>query len=330
MSDTYSIRSDGSSDSENFVVLHGEQLQMGDGAAVFRTKSGTPFVKCEPQSATLLRAADDALSEVEVAEVALEVREDTPTNSDHSSAPLTTTSQPSTAVRRMRDLAVVTFHINDLELIQQSVADTSSIRMQAGHVSCDECVAIPREEFQSKFASRSRGWREVPIGNDPVTGNSSSPSVCPLRLRMEQKMDFDPERIDLSGSLREAVAASIDAWIEASLTHLNLSLLLSSVTGLTAFIEDELIAPVVPLFLSLRDVECSLTEDRPSVFVGGPPPALAPPMVVRIKHLLVQRNHSGVISVGVAEPSPPTSNQPGEPLDLPFPLNNQPCKHQLS
>ena len=307
MSDTYSIRSDGSSDSENFVVLHGDQLQVQDGMAVFRTKPSPAGIYAQQQMAVpAFVNADDAVSEVEVGEVALEVREDTPTNSDHSSAPLTTTSLPSTALRRMptRDLAVVTFHINDLELIQQSVGNSSSIRLQAGHVSCDECVAIPCEEFQSKFASRSRGWRELPVGADPA----ESSSACPLRLRMEQKMDFDPERIDLSGSLREAVAASIDAWIEASLTHLNLSLLLSSVTGLTAFIEDELVAPVVPLFLSLRDVECSLIEDRPLVLVGGPPPVPAPPMIVRIKHLLVQRNHSGVISVGVAESSPPTAN----------------------
>lgn len=117
-------------------------------------------------------------------------------------------------------------------------------------------------------------------------------------------MDFHPERIDLSSSLKEAVEAATEAWIEACLTHVHLSLLLSSVTGLTAFVEDELVAPVVPLFISLRDVECNLIEDRPPVQVGGPPPAPPQPMVVRVKHLLVQRNHSGVISVGVADTSP--------------------------
>lgn len=128
--------------------------------------------------------------------------------------------------------------------------------------------------------------------------------VHPLRVRMEQRMDFCPERIDLSTSLREAVASATEAWIEASLTHLSLSLQMSSITGLTAFIEDELVAPVVPLFINLRDVECSLVEDRPPVRVGGPTPAPAPPMVMRIKHLLVQRNHQGVISVGVNEARP--------------------------
>ena len=119
-------------------------------------------------------------------------------------------------------------------------------------------------------------------------------------------MDFCPDRVDLSSSLREAVAAATDAWIEASVTHLSLSMQLSSVTGLTAFIEDELEAPVVPLFINLRDVECTLIEDRPPIRVGGPTPIPAAPLAVRIKHLLVQRNHLGVISVGVNE-SRPTS-----------------------
>lgn len=139
------------------------------------------------------------------------------------------------------------------------------------------------------------------MGDGDQRRSKGGGSILPLRVRMDQKMDFQPEQIDLSGSLREAVEAATDAWIEASLTHVHLSLLLSSVTGLTAFLEDELVVPLVPLFISLRDIECSLTEDRPPVRVGGPPPAPAPPMVVRVKHLLVQRNHSGVISVGVAE-----------------------------
>lgn len=50
--------------------------------------------------------------------------------------------------RQRTDLAVITFHVNDLEMIQQSLDSSSSIRLQAGHVSCSECISISREEFQ--------------------------------------------------------------------------------------------------------------------------------------------------------------------------------------
>ncbi|KZS06933.1 UHRF1-binding protein 1 [Daphnia magna] len=295
-SDCYSIRSEGSSDSsDNFMVLQAEYTENHqDILGVFKPKeslgaSSEIEVSADPLS--------DAAAE-DLDEVAVEVcEEDTPTTSDQSSAAPT---MASFASLRSRDVAIVTIHINDLEFIQQAIGSTSSLRLQAGHLSFDECTAMSQEEFQSKFASRSRGWREVQIS----TERQSATNVHPLRVRMEQKMDFCPERVDLSGSLREAVAAATEAWIEASLTHLSLSLQLSSVTGLTAFVEDELEAPVIPLFINLRDVECSLIEDRPPIRVGGPPPVPAPPMVVRIKHLLVQRNHCGVISVGVNESNP--------------------------
>lgn len=88
-------------------------------------------------------SSDIATEDLEVAE---EVLADTPTNSDRSSVgPPTTTSFLPT---RVRDVAVVTFHINDLELIQQSIGSTSSLRLQAGHLACNECSAIPHDEFQ--------------------------------------------------------------------------------------------------------------------------------------------------------------------------------------
>lgn len=103
-----------------------------DFLGVFKTKTAVP-------SASSDLATEDL-------EVAVEVRADTPTNSDQSSA-----GQPTTASflsTRVRDVAVVTFHINDLELIQQSVGSTSSLRLQAGHLACNECSAISHDEFQ--------------------------------------------------------------------------------------------------------------------------------------------------------------------------------------
>lgn len=157
-SDSYSIRSDGSSDSsDNFVVLQSENADQShpyDSLAVFRTHkggSGSSLI-----AAAAAASSSNSASAAEL-EVAVEVREDTPT-SEHSSAPITTASLMSSNHVRQRDLAVVTFHINDLELIQQSVESSSSIRLQASHLSCNECTSISREEFQvcdSTFLTRS-------------------------------------------------------------------------------------------------------------------------------------------------------------------------------
>ena len=103
---------------------------------------------------SLLPACASASNELD--EVAVEVRADTPTNSDHSSAPVTTTSFMS---GRGREVAVVTFHVNDLELIHQAVGAESSVRMQAAHLSCNECIAIPKEEFQVSVRNPLFFWR---------------------------------------------------------------------------------------------------------------------------------------------------------------------------
>lgn len=119
------MRSDSSDSSENFILLQADSEQQQQHDVLFRTK---------------MSAASDL-------EVAVEVREDTPTNSDHSSAPMTTTA--SCTSNRPRDQsAVVTLHINDLELIHQAVDNASSLRMQAAHLSCSQCVSISGEEFQ--------------------------------------------------------------------------------------------------------------------------------------------------------------------------------------
>ena len=166
-------------------------------------------------------------------------------------------------------------------------------------------------------------------------GDNDLKSVAPLRIRMEQKMKLDVESLSRSsGPLKDTVATAADAWLEVSVTNLNLSLLLSSATGLAAFAEDEVLGktrqvppvglgleliefvagPMMPMFLSLRNVECTLHEDRPPIRVGGPPPAPAPPLQLRLSHVLVQRSPAGVFSVGVpkAECVPSATGRPPE------------------
>jgi hypothetical protein len=71
---------------------------------------------------------------------------------------------------------------------------------------------------------------------------------------------------------------------------------------------------MMPMYLSLRNVECTLHEDRPPIRVGGPPPAPTPPLQLRLSHVLVQRSPAGVFSVGVpkAEYVPSATGRPPE------------------
>lgn len=132
-------------------------------------------------------------------------------------------------------------------------------------------------------------------------GETSSVEVAvvpPLRLRVDQKLSFNPVNINKNMSLKEAITAAGDASVQVVVSNLNVSLLMSSVTGLAAFVEDEITSATMPLFLTLNNVECTLSEDRPLVRVAGPPPAPAAPLNIRLNQLHVHRNRLGAISVG--------------------------------
>jgi hypothetical protein len=94
-------------------------------------------------------------------------------------------------------------------------------------------------------------------------GDNDLKSVAPLRIRMEQKMKLDVESLSRSsGPLKDTVAMAADAWLEVSVTNLNLSLLLSSATGLAAFSEDEILGKtqVPPVGLDLELNECHFSQ----------------------------------------------------------------------
>lgn len=46
---------------------------------------------------------------------------------------------------------MVTFRMNMVELIRQNRGPVSAIRLQVAAIQCDECGAIPYEEFQVKY-----------------------------------------------------------------------------------------------------------------------------------------------------------------------------------
>lgn len=81
-------------------------------------------------------------------EVASEVCEEVDYKTNMSSP-----SEPSEASTwRRRDLvSMVTFRLTMVELIRQNRGPISSIRVQVAAVSCDECGAIPWDEFQVTF-----------------------------------------------------------------------------------------------------------------------------------------------------------------------------------
>ncbi|XP_076064331.1 bridge-like lipid transfer protein family member 3B isoform X3 [Oratosquilla oratoria] len=284
MSDTMSVRSDLSSDSDNFIMVNME---------TDRTDSGLGGM-----DAALFRVADKPSASVEVASEVFE--EATPSEVSLSSS-----------IKRKDSISVVTFKLGRIQFVQQSRGFTSIIKLQAGHMVCEECTSMAFDEFQrksreksvrlkTKFSSRSRGW------SDSV----SSGDACCLKVRLEtheanESEETLPKPSSSSEEAKSILPVVTRAKLEGKLSDFNLSLYMSTVTGLLDMIEDEIIPQPMPMKVVIERVSLRLTEDRIPANITSPGPVASE---VRIPCLLVERDLSGLFSLLPYIPESTTSD----------------------
>ncbi|XP_055635192.1 bridge-like lipid transfer protein family member 3B [Toxorhynchites rutilus septentrionalis] len=283
MSDTLSVQSDLSSDSENYLMMLGETEKTADCMDV--------MFKLNPFS-------NDTSMKVAPIELASEVCED-PYLTNMSSP-----SEPSEASSlRRRDLvSMVTFRLTTVEVIRENVGNTSSIRLQVSAISCDECGAIPWDEFQNdqhkaktKFGTRCRAW-------DIAPHNPGAPPCVAVRLEEELTLPAD--------SFSVTDKKSIQSWFKRKLNvevkNINLQLSMSTVVGLGDLAEDEVIPTPIPMEVMLENVKINLIEDRPPVNITSPGSL---PVNLAIGRMFITRDAAGVFYLQPQDKSDPQTER---------------------
>ncbi|XP_022906277.1 bridge-like lipid transfer protein family member 3B isoform X2 [Onthophagus taurus] len=274
MSDSMSVRSDGSSDSERFVFIASGQdnercpLTMHTVNAMFKVNE----------------FHNDAKTVVEVASEVIEEESTVTTTSDHSIT---------SSCRRKDIVSVSTFKLTKVEFLQQSVGYSSSMKIQVGYVSSEDCTSIPWDEFQSKFSSRTRAW------NDPPTTSGTSAKVK-LRLDHDVTLPTSKSFTSLDFGNMEDLNKYFKDFIDVHVNDLTLDLSMSTVTGLTDLIEDEIIPIPIPLQVTLNNVQLHLIEDRPPVHITSPGPV---PIDLNITHMFITRSEDGIFNIIPLKPS---------------------------
>uniref|UniRef100_W8B936 UHRF1-binding protein 1-like n=1 Tax=Ceratitis capitata TaxID=7213 RepID=W8B936_CERCA len=277
-SDTFSIQSDISSDSENFAIVMGDDKTMDCIDVMFRLN---PFT-----NDTNLKA-----SPVEVASEVLE-------EPDYNKTNLSSPSEPSeVSTWRRRDLvSMATFRLTTVELIRQNEGNSSSLRLQVAAVSCDECGAIPWDELQkaqeankTKFGARCKAWNLAPY----------NPELPPcIRLRLEETLDFP------QGNIKITDKKSMQNWVthhaEVRVKDVNLDLAMSTVIGLGDLAEDEIISTPLPVTVHVENVKLNLNEDRPPVNITSPGPV---PIRLAIGRMRIHRDKNGIVNIQPIETS---------------------------
>lgn len=270
-SDTMSIRSD-SSDSENYILINmNDEGPLCD--LMFNFKRNYDF---NDNSTTGI---------VEMAsEVFVEEESTLTTTSEHSRA---------SSYKRKDLVSVATFKLNKVEVMQQSLGHSSSIKLQVGSVKCEDCNSIPWDEFQSKFCSRSRGWSDNPIDI------GASPKI---RLRFDHTLLLPTSKslMDMDFQNKNNLKKLFKDSLVVKVTDLSLELSMSVVTGLTDLIEDEIIQTPIPLQIFLDNIKLCLNEDRPPVNITSPG---AVPINLDITQLYITQGLDGVFHILNQPPS---------------------------
>ncbi|XP_064535125.1 bridge-like lipid transfer protein family member 3A isoform X1 [Drosophila montana] len=271
-SDTFSVQSDISSDSENFSIVMGDDKTMDCMDVMFRLN---PFTTDNNMKASPV-------------EVASEVYEEPSSYKTNMSSP----SEPSEAITwRRRDLvSMATFRLTTVELIRQQEGPKSSVRLQVAAISCDECGAIPWDELQiahqankTKFGARCKSWNLAPY-------NPEAPPC--IRLRLEETLNMPKE---IEGIIdRKRIQSWFTHHAEIHVKDINIDLSMSTVIGLGDLAEDEIISSPMPLTINLENVRINLLEDRPPVNITSPG---AVPINLCIGRMRLERDKSGQINI---------------------------------
>ncbi|XP_046804124.1 UHRF1-binding protein 1-like [Lucilia cuprina] len=264
MSDTFSIQSDISSDSENFAIVMGDDKTMDCIDVMFRLN---PFT-------------NDGTIKASPVEVASEVYEE-PIKTNLSSP-----SEPSEASTwRRRDLvSMVTFRLTTVEVIRQQEGNNSTLRVQVAAIQCDECGAIPWDELQTKFGARCKAWNLAPY-------NPEAPPCIRLRLEETIKPPKDATHVGDKKVIQNWVSHHADIRV----SDISLDLSMSTVIGLADLAEDEVISSnILPLNVTVENVRINLIEDRPPVNITSPGPV---PINLAIGRMHLKRDKTGLLHI---------------------------------
>ncbi|XP_039294863.1 UHRF1-binding protein 1-like isoform X2 [Nilaparvata lugens] len=273
-SDTISLRSDASSDSEKYIMVNVTADRNGEAAAdaMFRVSGG---------------GGGGGGSIQERVEVASEVtEEDTPT--------LTTPSERDSIASsyKRRDLiSVVTFKLGQVELFQQAEGFLSTIKLQLSNLEAEECISIPWDEFQSKFMTRSRVWQEMNENGAGARASLRDQQCACVVARLDHRVTpQDPAQWR---------GVAYGDWFEDLLTvhvaNTRLALSTSTLAGLADLVEDELISPPLPVQMTIENVRLRICDDQQTTSNITCPGSV--PVDVCVSQLHVSRGPDGVLHV---------------------------------
>ncbi|XP_067121417.1 bridge-like lipid transfer protein family member 3B isoform X2 [Centruroides vittatus] len=192
-------------------------------------------------------------------------------------------SQTTSSEKRKEMISVVILKLLGVEVSAQMTENRNCQVVQCYHIESSEHPSISWESFHNIFSTRSRGWQ------------------------LDRSLDGPPSDIQISLRYVKTVEAQEKKEIEEDflsifVKDINLNMLMSSFSGITDMLEDEVIPKPIPTRIIINNLKLHLMpacrdfnyteEDRPSVYITSPGVV---PLHFHLPGCLLERTGDGYI-----------------------------------
>ncbi|XP_041051520.1 UHRF1-binding protein 1 [Carcharodon carcharias] len=187
---------------------------------------------------------------------------------------ITSSSTQSEEDSNAEQASVLLLKIFDLNCGIDIRGDDLSIGVQAKEVILDQLGNVGAQQFLS---SHTTGFQKACA----LESSRTQPAVC-LRF------DSGPH------SAVHSPLAVKNGFLQFHINNYNAELLMSSLTNLGPFLEDEIIPEVIPMKIELFNCRITLKDDAPRLYSTSPGPV---PINLDVDHLMVQRVDDGTFCI---------------------------------
>ncbi|XP_069094927.1 bridge-like lipid transfer protein family member 3A isoform X2 [Pleurodeles waltl] len=182
-------------------------------------------------------------------------------------------------------VSVLVLKMHDVNCFIEARGDDLAVAVQAAEVMPEHLGNVGLQDFmqsnegegdtssQKSSPSRDLGQRE--------------PAVC---LRFEAG----------PGAARLSTLAALNGFLHFQIRRYSAELMISSLTHLAPFLEDELPPDVIPMKIEIVDTQITLKDDGPRIYLSSPGPI---PVTLAVDHISVVRKDDGVFYITAAPPT---------------------------
>ncbi|XP_022252956.1 UHRF1-binding protein 1-like [Limulus polyphemus] len=170
----------------------------------------------------------------------------------------------------------VTLKFEGVETVVLFVGASSSVLLKTCHLEVEEDSAISWESFQNHFSSKSRSWKNSQSNN--------------LKGKFKLILRFD------QGSAATSCyqEAGDIGYLTCLVQNIDLDVLMSSCSGIGAFLKDEIVTETVPSRILIDSLKIKLKDDQ---FSSVSTQAQPLPMCINLPGCLIERTKENIIRI---------------------------------